>query len=441
MKHLVFAAALLLVGALGGAAAQTLPEPGAIHVIEVKQAITAATTSYVERALERATIARAGCLVIQLDTPGGLLNATRDIVQLLLNTRVPVVVYISPSGARGASAGTMITLASHVAAMAPATHIGAAHPVALFGMGGDNKVMGEKILNDTSAYVQGIAELRGRNTEWAISAVRESKSITAQQALKLKVIEIVAENLTDLVSKLDGRTVKFSSTESVVLDTRTKPLIYQDMSFSQEMLSLLSNPNLVFLLLIIGLVGLYVEVSNPGLFFPGILGAISLLIALTGMQTLPVNYGAFALMLLGMGLLVAEAFVPSFGILGIGGLASILIGAMFLLDAEATELRIALPVIISGVATTGIISLVIGRLLVTSFRMSPISFQDNMVGRRATVREAIKPGQQGLVVLNGELWKATATEKLTQGEAVVVAKAEGLLLTVAKAAPPTGTGN
>ncbi|MEE8395365.1 MAG: nodulation protein NfeD, partial [bacterium] len=292
LTRILLVAALLTGGmaALLGAAERS--EPGAIHVVTVRQAITPATTSYIRRALERGIVERAECLIIQLDTPGGLLESTREIVQLLLNTRLPVVVYISPAGARGASAGTMITLASHVAAMAPATHIGAAHPVALFGLGGDNKVMGEKILNDTSAWVESIAELRGRNVEWYISAVRESKSITAQRALELNVVEIVADNLTDLVRQIDGKTVAFSRSEQIVLNTKGRPVLYRDMSFSQSFMSLLSNPNLIFLFLIIGLVGLYIEFSNPGLFLPGILGAISILIALIGMQTLPVSYGA-----------------------------------------------------------------------------------------------------------------------------------------------------
>ncbi len=425
-------AALLALGSLSVWAAPPAT-PGAIHVITVAQAITPATQSYIRRALERATITKAEALIIQLDTPGGLLESTRQIVQLLLNTRVPVIVYISPAGARGASAGTMITMASHVAAMAPATHIGAAHPVSLFG-GGDDKVMAEKIVNDTSAFIESVAELRGRNMEWAISSVRESKSITERKALELKVVELISDDLTDLVKQLDGWVVRFSKSESRALNTVGRPVVYQDMSFSQGFMALVSNPNLVFLFLIVGLVGLYIEFSNPGMYLPGIVGAVCLMIALVGMQTLPVSYGALGLMLLGIALLIAESFVPSFGVLGVGGLSALLIGSIFLLDDTQTDLRLSLPMVFTAVATTGVVALVIGRLLIRSFRVPPRSFQSNLVGMEAQVRERIRPGRPGKVFLNGELWKAEADEPLAAGKQVTVAEVNGLVLRVARSA-------
>lgn len=418
--------------------------PGAVHVITVNQAITPATMSYISRSIDRAAATRAEVLIMQLDTPGGLLEATRRIVQAVLKSAIPVVVYISPAGARGASAGTMITMASHVAAMAPATHIGAAHPVSMFG-GGDNKVMGEKILNDTSAFIESIAELRGRNVEWAISSVRESKSITARKAHELKVIELIAENLNDLLAQLDGREVRMSKSETITLRTLGRPVIYQDMTFSQSFMSMVSNPNLIFLFLIIGLVGLYIELSNPGLYFPGIIGAISLITALVAMQTLPVSYGALGLLFLGLALLVAESFVPSFGILGIGGLASLTMGSIFLLDESRTDLRVALPVVFSAVGSVGVISLVIGRLLMGTFRVPLRSFQDNLIGQVAEVRVRIRPGKRGKVFINGELWNAAAETNLAQGTRVEVRQIEGLLLHVgaiseSKAESPAETG-
>ncbi|MBI3993316.1 MAG: nodulation protein NfeD [Candidatus Lambdaproteobacteria bacterium] len=424
-------AALAVALTLHGIAAVEQPPPGAIHVITVQQAITAATARYVQTALEHAAATQAEVLVIQLDTPGGLLDATRDIVQDILNASLPVVVYIAPSGARGASAGTIISMASHVAAMAPATHIGAAHPVSIFG-GDDNKVMGEKILNDTAAYIESLAHLRQRNVEWAISAVRESKSVIADKALELKVIDLIAEDLGDLMRQLQGREVRMSRERVVMLQTAGRPIVMQDMSISQSFMSVVSNPNVVFLLLIIGLVGLYMEFSNPGLIFPGVLGAMSLLIALIAMQTLPVSYGALALMLLGVALLVAEAFVPSFGVLGIGGLACVLIGALFLLDQSLTDLRISRPMIFAAVGVVGLTALVIGRLLVKSQRMHPRSAQDNLVGRVGRVRHPIAPPHEGQVLLNGELWRARAQEPLAADDEVVVEAVEGLLLTVAK---------
>ncbi len=405
--------------------------PGAIHVITLQQAITPATTSYLRSALDTATAAQAEALIIQLDTPGGLLDATKDVVQLLLGSPVPIVVYIAPAGARAASAGTMITLASHVAAMAPATHLGAAHPVSLFGAGGDDKVMGEKIVNDTAAFVESIAELRGRNAEWAISAVRDSKSITSTKALELKVVEVLADDIPDLIRQLDGRVVRLSKERTVTLHTAGRPVVEQDMSVSQGFLSMVSNPNLVFLLLIVGLVALYIEFSNPGLIAPGVIGAICLLTALIALQTLPVRYGALGLMLLGAGLLVAEAFVPSFGALGIGGIASIVIGSLFLLDESATDLTINRGLIAVTVTTLGLIALFIGRLLWKSLRAPPRSIQSNLVGQPALAREALGPGQPGRVLVNGELWKARSAQPIAAGTRVIVQAVHGLLLDVA----------
>jgi membrane-bound serine protease (ClpP class) len=403
---------------------------GAVHVISVQQAITSATSLYIDRAIERALENHAELLVIELDTPGGLLEATRTIVQTLLNTKLPVVVFISPAGARGASAGTMITLAAHVAAMAPATHLGAAHPVGLFGIGGDDKVMAEKVVNDTSAFIKAIAELRGRNAEWAISAVRESQSITSDEAVKLKVVDLIADDLTDLLRQIEGREIKLDREHKVVLHPAGKPVIYQEMSFRQSFMSILSNPNLVYFLLILGLIGLYIEMSNPGLVLPGVLGGISLLVALIAMQTLPISYGAVGLILLGLALLVAEAFVPSFGVLGIGGLASLMIGSLFLMDESLTDLRVSPPMVFGAVATVGVVALWIGRLLLKTFRLRPQSFQSSMVGRRAEVRIAIEPGQPGKVFLNGELWSAAADRSVPAGAEVVIRSVEGLLLRV-----------
>jgi membrane-bound serine protease (ClpP class) len=418
--------------------------PGSIQVITVQQAITPATTSFLRSALDAATREQAEALIIQLDTPGGLLDATKDIVQMLLTAPVPVVVYISPPGARGASAGTMITLASHVAAMAPATHIGAAHPVSLFG-GNQDKVMGEKIVNDTAAFVESIAELRGRNVEWAISAVRESKSITATKAQELKVVELVAEDLPDLIRQLDGRTVRMSRDRSITLHTQGRLVVAQEMTVSQGFLSLVSNPNLVFLLLIVGLVALYIEFSNPGLIAPGVIGAICLLTALIALQTLPVRYGALGLMLLGAALLVAEAFVTSFGVLGIGGIASIVLGALFLLDETATDLVVDRTLIAVTVGALGVVALFIGRLLWKSLRAPPRSLQSNLVGQQALTREGLVPGQPGRVLMHGELWKARSDRPVPAGGRVVVQAVHGLLLdvtpdaTVGQTPPGPGT--
>ena len=410
--------------------AQSRSPAGAVMVITVSQAITGGTTSFLRSALERATLDNACCLIVQLDTPGGLLSATRDIVQMMLVARVPIVVYIAPPGARGASAGTMITLAAHVAAMAPATNIGAARPVSLFG-GGDDKVMAEKILNDTAAYVEGIAELRHRNAKWAISAVRESKSITAAKAKQLGVIDLLADNLDDLIKQLDGRPVQMDKATRITLATAGKPVVDLDMSFSQSFMTALSNPNLVFFLLALGALGLYIEFSHPGLILPGVTGAISLILALIAMQTLPISYGALGLILLGVGLLVAETFVPSFGVLGVGGIASILFGSLFLLDSSRTDLVISRPMVFATVGTLGAVALVIGRLLLRSLRAPVRSFQSTMIGRVGRVKVAIAPERPGAVLINGELWRATAAQAVPADAPVVIEAVQGLELRVA----------
>jgi len=414
---------------------QQRPRSGSVQAITVSSAITGGTTRYIQSALDQAILSEAEVLIIQLDTPGGLLSSTRDIVQLILNSRIPIVVYIAPQGARGASAGTMITLASHVAAMAPATHIGAAHPVSIFG-GDDNKIMNEKVLNDTSAYVEGIAELRNRNVEWAISAVRESKSITAAKAKELKVIEIIADNMDDLVGQLHGREIRMDRKTTVTLNTAGKAVVDLDMSFSQSFFSTLSNPNLIFFLLALGVIGLYIEFSNPGLILPGVAGAISLLMALVAMQTLPISYGALGLILLGVALLVAESFVPSFGLLGFGGLASLLFGSLFLLDESQTDLRISRVMIFLTVGLVALISLVIGRLLVRSFKVPRRSSQSNIIGQIALVKDPISPGVGGTVMLNGELWKAEGNISAGAGEGVEVVDVQGLLLKVGASSQP-----
>jgi membrane-bound serine protease (ClpP class) len=429
MRRMLALSLLALLLALPGRA-ENQPLPGAVMVITINDAITGATASYIKSAIERATLDRATCLIIRLDTPGGLLSSTQEIVQGILNARVPVVVYIAPQGARGASAGTMITLASHVAAMAPATHIGAAHPVSLFG-GGEDKVMTEKILNDTSAFVESIAQLRHRNVQWAISAVRESKSITADKAKELGVVEIIADNLDDLIKQLDGRQVRMDKSTTLTLATVGKPLVDLDMTFSQSFLSALSNPNLVFFLLALGALGLYIEFSHPGLVLPGVAGAISLITALIAMQTLPISYGALGLILLGLALLVAETFVPSFGVLGFGGIASLLMGSLFLLDSSRTDLVISRPMIFVTVAVIALISLVIGRLLLRSLRAPKRSFQSTMVGRTARVKEAIAPEKPGVVLVNGELWRATADVPMAAESLVIVEAVRGLEVRVA----------
>lgn len=426
-----FLAGVLLLVSFAGPARPDQPSegPGAIHLIRIEGAITENTSTYFQNSLESAIASNGQCLVVLLDTPGGLLSATRDIVQQTLNSPLPVIVYITPSGARGASAGTMLVLASHVAAMSPATHIGAAHPVSPYGVP-SNKVVNEKIVNDTAAWVESIALMRGRNAEWAVSSVRESHSITGEKALELGVIEILATSLDELLENLHGREINITSDRKITLETRDIPRQWHDMSFSQSFFSKLGNPNLVFFLLALGIIGLYVEFSNPGLFLPGVVGTLALITALLAMQSLPISYGSLGLLLLGVILLVSETFVTSFGLLGLAGLASLLYGSLFLLDETQTDLRISRPMIYTTVGLIALISVFIGRLLITSQRSPRLSSQDNIVGLRVLVTEDIAPDSPGTVLLNGETWKARSDQPLGKGEQVVIKGISGLILNV-----------
>ena len=411
--------------------------PGAVHILTLDQAITPATARIVDSALKRAFREKAELLIVRLDTPGGLLEATRNIVQSLLSSKIPVVVFIAPAGARGASAGTMITMAAHVAAMAPATHIGAAHPVSLFGGGDDNQIMGQKILNDTAAFMRSVAETRGRNADWAVAAVRDSESITSDQALELGVIEILAENLADLIDQVHDREIRLNKDQTVLLSTRGRPVFHFEPSFSENFQSWISDPNILFLLIIAALAGLYIEFTNPGLIFPGIGGAMALVLALIAIQTLPVSLGALGLLLLGGALLVAESFVPSFGVLGISGLASLVVGSLFLIDQDLTDLQVSRPLIFSAVFTLGAIMLLIGKLLLRSLRVPLQSLQANMVGQSAVALKAASPLSPGEVLLKGERWQATSAEPIEAGQTVEVESLEGLILRVKTLEPPS----
>lgn len=442
----LLAAALALAGGVCAAAAAPeskhasarAPAPGAVppvHRVVVQEAISGSTAAFVRDALTRAQAAKAQALVIELDTPGGTLDATRELVQAILSSKLPVIVYVSPPGARAASAGTLITLAAHVAAMAPGTHIGAAHPVTLFGK--PDATMRAKIVNDTAAFAESIAQLRGRNAEWAVSAVKESRSIPSTAALKLNVVDLIADNTADLLRQVDGRGVALSKTEQVTLHTQGAALVTQDQSPMQGLLGWLSHPDIVFLFLIAGLIGLYIEFSHPGLIFPGVVGGLCLLIALLALQTLPVRYGALALIMLGAALLVAEAYITSFGALAVAGLISLLLGALFLFDEAKSDLAVNRVLIGVTVAVLAVLAAAVGRLLVRSVRLPRQSAQANLVGQRAEVAAAIRPGTPGRVRILGEHWKARAARELPVGTPVVVTRVEGLLLEVEPAPPPT----
>ena len=330
-----------------------------VDLITIDGTINPAVADFIHESVGRAKSNGARALIIQLDTPGGLVESTRLIVKEMLAAPVPILVYVAPSGARAGSAGVFITLAAHIAAMAPATNIGAAHPVG--GSGEEIKgAMGDKILNDMAAFSETIAQKRGRNTEWAIQAVRKSVSITETEALKKKVIDIVARDVNDLLDQAQGRKVDVNGSKQE-LSIKTARVVPYEMSLKQRILNSIAHPNIAYLLMMAGILGLYMEFSHPGTIFPGVAGAICLLLAFASLQLLPINYTGLALMVFGVGLLVGEAFIPSFGVLGIGGIISLALGSLLLFDTPTSDFGVDRSIVFTAVATLGSFVLEIGR--------------------------------------------------------------------------------
>ena len=422
----------LAVALLGLALFLGSPTPAAdshidVHVVE--GIINPVIVEYVSQSIEQAEADNAGAVVFQLDTPGGLVESTRMIVKAILNANVPVVVYVSPSGARAASAGTFITIAGHVAAMAPGTNIGAAHPVS--GEGSDIEGdMRTKAENDLAAFARSIANQRQKNADWAEEAVRESVSITETRALEINVIDIVAEDVADLLDQLDGRQVQVGG-ESVTLRTADATTVSKQMSWRQRVLAVISHPQFALMLLSLGSLGLMIELYNPGLIFPGVIGAISLLLAFYSLQTLPVNYAGLLLIGLGMVMFVLEASIASFGMLTLGGVVSMFLGALMLIDSPEEYLQIPLSTIIVVVGTTAALFTFIIGAAVRGFRNRPVTGAEGMVGEIATVFDRLAP--TGTVQLRGSLWSARSASDIEVGEAVRIVGVDGLKLTVEKA--------
>lgn len=409
-----------------------LPVSGAdqhVSVYPIEGVINPVVVEYMLESIKRGEDDKALAVIFQLDTPGGLVESTRLIVKALLNANVPTVVYVSPSGARAASAGTFITMAGHVAAMAPGTNIGAAHPVS--GEGKDIEGdMRKKAENDIAAFARSIADKRGRNADWAEQAVRESVSITETEALDKRVIDLIAEDIPTLIAKLDGRTVSINGTE-VTLQTAQATVRYQSMSWRQRVLAVLSHPQIALMLLSLGSLGLLIELYNPGLIFPGVIGAISLLLAFYSLQTLPINYAGLLLIGLALVLFILETQVSSFGMLTVGGIIAMFLGSLMLIDSPEEYLRIPLSTIFLVVGTTAVLFTFIVGAAVRSVHRQPVSGQEGMIGETGTVTERIAPS--GTVFLHGTLWKASSATPLEPGETVRVVGVQGLKLTVEKA--------
>lgn len=392
-----------------------------IHAV-IDTAITHITADFVEAGVLRAEETNASALLIQLDTPGGLLEATRRIVKSILAAKVPVICFIAPSGARAGSAGVFITLASHVAAMAPTTHIGAAHPVGLFGSSveGDMK---KKVENDTVAWARSLAETHGRNAEWAEKAVMESASLPAKEALKTYVVDIIATDIPDLLTKINGREVKLES-GSIILSTAGVQLISFSPTGPQQVGNFLADPNLSYILLLLGVLGIFIEFKSPGLIVPGVVGGICLALVL-GVQVLPINWIGAVLILGAAALLIAEIYVTSFGILAALALTCLVVGSYLLFDVPGSTLQVDAAVIWSVTLSFLAISLLLGYGLIRAKRQGPTSGVDAMVGETAVVYETIGPTLAGRIFLRGAYWRATAQEELSKGTRVRVICMDG----------------
>lgn len=425
-------AAALLVALLSSFILSAKPAPAAqklpvFDVITISAAITPPIAEYILQSIDEAAKSDAEGLIIRLDTPGGLDLAMRDIAKGLLNAPLPVIVYVSPSGARAASAGVIITVAAHVAAMAPGTNIGAAHPVGL-GIGGQmDKTMSEKVENDAVAYVRGIAGQRGRSVEWVEKAVRKSESITAEEALRLKVVDFVTTDLNQLLSQVGGREISLASGKKVL---RTKGAVLNDkkMGLRQKVLSALSDPNIAYILLLVGLAGLYFELSNPGVILPGVIGGISLIMAFFAMQTLPVNYAGVALILFSIILFIAEIKVVSHGILTVGGIISLVIGSLMLFQTPDPALRISWGVLVPAVAVTSLFFIAVITLALKAQLRPKLGGTEGMVGEEGmAVTDIFKEGK---VLILGEYWRAASDEPVAKGSKVRVVRVENLKVKV-----------
>ena len=388
--------------------------------------INPVTAEYLHDALVHAEAVGARALIVQLDTPGGLDTSMRLIIKDFTGAKVPVIVYVAPSGGRAASAGVFLTLAAHVAAMAPGTNIGAAHPVAMGG-GEMDKTMKDKVENDSAAYIKSIAEQRGRNVAWAEEAVRKSLSVTEKEAFTLKIIDLVVDDLPTLRDQLDGRTVALAAGPAV-LHTQGAPLEFFPMSRRLELLKALSDPNIAYVLMTVGTVGILAELYNPGAILPGIVGAISLILAFYSLQSLPVNYAGVLLMLLGLVLFILEVSVTSYGLLALGGVTAMILGSVMLVKTDAPFLQISWSVILPVVALAAGLTLLMVGMGVRAMRRRPTTGREGMVGLVGVAKTSVAP--QGKILVHGELWEAISEQPLQPGDQAEVMKLAGLTLHV-----------
>ncbi len=434
-------------------------QAGTARVLTVQGAISPGSADYLVRGLHKAAQDKAALVVIEMDTPGGLDTAMRDIIKAILASPVPVVTYVSPKGARAASAGTYILYASHLAAMAPATNLGAATPVELAPTGGapdkpatpgkkpqdaadKTKDSGKtkapqqdaphdpkmrKAVHDAAAYIRSLAELRGRNVEWAERAVREAVSLSAAEALKLKVIDVVAEDLPDLLKQIHGRKVKIDAHE-ITLNSAALSIERSAPDWRSRLLSVIGDPGIAYILMLLGIYGLLYEFSNPGMVFPGVVGGICLLLAMFALQLMPVNYVGLALIVLGIGLMVSEAFLPSFGALGLGGIVAFVIGSVMLIDTELPGYGIAWTLIVPLAVASAAFSFIVGSMALRARRRPILTGGEELPGMEGIALENI--AHEGWARVHGELWRVQSRTPLAQGEKLRVTARHDLTLEV-----------
>jgi membrane-bound serine protease (ClpP class) len=419
-------ATVAIVLAIPAAAVGAVAGGQAVYVATYEGVINPVAAEYINHVLAQAQEGTAAVVVIRLDTPGGLDTSMRIIIKDITSSPVPVIVYIAPSGGRAASAGVFILYAAHIAAMAPGTNVGAAHPVAMGG-GEMDAVMKEKVENDAAAYIKSIAEKRGRNVRWAEEAVRKSVSVTEKEALALKVIDVIAEDVPSLLAAVDGREV-VTGAGRIVLHTKGAVLRDLPMGWRLEALKALSDPNIAFILMTIGTIGLLAELYNPGAILPGIVGAISLILAFYSLQTLPVNYAGVLLIILGIVLFILEIKVTSYGLLSLGGLASLIFGALLLVKTDAPFLKVSLSFIVPTAVTFGAGLLLLTWMAVQTKRRASVTGVEGMLGAIAVAKTDVAP--RGRVLLQGELWDAVSEEPIREGEEAEVKSVAGLTLRV-----------
>ena len=402
-----------------------------IIVVKIEGAINPVVAEFVANEIRSANTSSEELIVIRMDTPGGLDTSMRKIIKAIQSSKIPVASFVSPGGSRAASAGTFITIASHIAAMEPGTNIGAAHPVNLMGggTGGQAKVMEDKVVNDASAYIRSLAEKRGRNAHWAELSVRKSVSVSAEEAKRLNVIDLVAANLDSLVLALDKREVKLGGS-IITLNTAEKNIIFKEMNSRQRILDIIASPNVAYVLMMLGLVGLYFELSNPGLILPGVVGSVSLVLALYAMQTLPINYAGLLLIILGVILLIAEVNVMSYGLLAMSGAISIFLGSIMLIDSDDPAMQISKMILYPTLGMTFLFSIGSIYLAKKAHQLVTTTGMEGLLGEVGVVKETLN--LEGRVLIHGEMWMAESDTVISVGEKVSVEVVKGLKIKVRK---------